>query len=63
MIICSCNVISDNDVRSAVAAPHAPRTPAQVHRCLGCVAECGRCSPAIRRIVANALVRDDAVER
>jgi len=62
MIICSCNVLSDHDVRSIVAAPHAPRTPAQVHRCLGCVPECGRCSPTIRRIVTDALAGDDAIE-
>ena len=54
MIICSCNVLSDQAVRSAVAAPDAPRTAAQVHRCLGCSPECGRCAPTIRRIVADA---------
>ncbi len=63
MIICSCNVLSDQDVRSIIAAPHAPRTAAQIHRCLGCVPECGRCTPTIRRIVADAAARDDAVER
>ena len=62
MIICSCNVLSDHEVRSIVAAQHAPRTPAQVHRCLGCVPECGRCSSTIRRIVADARV-GDAIER
>jgi bacterioferritin-associated ferredoxin len=63
MIICSCNVLSDHDVRSIVAALHAARTPAQVHRCLGCAPDCGRCSPTIRRIVADALTCDDALGR
>ncbi len=60
MIICSCNVLSDHDVRSAVAAPDAPRTAAQVHRCLGCSPECGRCAHTIRQIVADAVARDGA---
>jgi len=29
----ACNVLSDQDVRSVIAAPDAPRTAAQVHRC------------------------------
>ncbi len=60
MIICSCNVLSDNDVRSVIAAPDAPRTAAQIHRCLGCTPECGRCTPSIRKIVADAVARDGA---
>jgi bacterioferritin-associated ferredoxin len=60
MIICSCNVLSDQDVRSVVAAPDSPRTAAQVHRCLGCSPECGRCAPTIRQIVAAAAPRDGA---
>jgi len=60
MIVCSCNVLSDHDVRSIVAAPHAPRTPAQIHRRLGGAPECGRCSATIRRIITDALARDDA---
>jgi len=60
MIICSCNVLSDHDVRSVIAAPDAPRTAAQVHRCLGCGPECGRCAPTIRTIVAAAAARDGA---
>ena len=60
MIICSCNVLSDQDVRSIVGAPDAPRTAAQVHRCLGCSPECGRCARTIRQIVADAVGRDGA---
>jgi bacterioferritin-associated ferredoxin len=58
MIICSCNVLSDHDVRSVVAAEQAPRTAAQIHRCLGCSTECGRCARTIRAIVADAVGRD-----
>ena len=57
MIICSCNVLSDHDVRSLAAAPEAPRTAAQVYGGLGCSPECGRCARTIRRIVADATSR------
>jgi bacterioferritin-associated ferredoxin len=57
MIICSCNVLSDHDVRSLVAAPDAPRTTAQVFGCLGCSPECGRCARTIRQIVADVVDR------
>jgi bacterioferritin-associated ferredoxin len=56
MIICSCNVLSDHDVRSAVSkAPARPRTTGQVYGCLGCSAQCGRCARAIKRIMSEAL--------
>jgi bacterioferritin-associated ferredoxin len=56
MIVCSCNVLSDHDVRSAVsAAAPAPRRAYDVYRCLGCSAQCGRCAGTIRRIMHEAL--------
>jgi len=54
MIVCSCNVLSDKDVRSAVQA-EAPRSTSQVYGCLGCSAQCGRCARTIRRIMDEAL--------
>ena len=54
MIVCSCNVLSDKDVRSAVAA-NAPRSTGQVYGCLGCSAQCGRCARTIRSIMDEAL--------
>ncbi len=56
MIVCSCNVLSDDDVRAAVTtAAEVPRTARQVYGCLGCSAECGRCARTIRRIMSEAL--------
>jgi len=55
MIVCSCNVLSDDDVRTAVAAPRAPRTAGQVYGCLGCSAQCGRCARTIRKIIDETL--------
>jgi len=56
MIVCSCNVLSDRDVRDALSAGHTPRTTGQVYGCLGCSAQCGRCARTIRRIMDEALV-------
>ena len=61
MIVCSCNVLSDREIRSAVTvAPAKPRTPGQVYGCLGCSAQCGRCVRTIRRIMNEALAGADA---
>ncbi|MEY9723331.1 bacterioferritin-associated ferredoxin [Sinorhizobium fredii] len=54
MIVCSCNVLSDHDVRSAVEA-EALRSTSQVYGCLGASAQCGRCVRTIRRIMDEAL--------
>jgi bacterioferritin-associated ferredoxin len=55
MIVCSCNVLSDHEVRHAVFA-RAPRTAGEVYGCLGCSAQCGRCARTIRKIMDEALV-------
>jgi bacterioferritin-associated ferredoxin len=55
MIVCSCNVLSDHDVRTAVTAEARPRSPGQVYGCLGCSAQCGRCARTIRKIMDEAL--------
>jgi bacterioferritin-associated ferredoxin len=56
MIVCSCNVFTDHDVRSALSAgENVPRTTGQVYHCLGCSAQCGRCARTIRRIMDEAL--------
>lgn len=56
MIVCSCNVITDHDIRNAVnAGGPVPRTARQVYGCLGCSAECGRCARTIKKIMTEAL--------
>jgi bacterioferritin-associated ferredoxin len=55
MIVCSCNVLTDKDVRSALSAADTPRTTGQVYGCLGCSAQCGRCARTIKRIMTEAL--------
>jgi bacterioferritin-associated ferredoxin len=56
MIVCSCNVLSDHDVRSAVSsAQDLPRNARQVYGCLGCSVECGRCASTVKTIIEEAL--------
>ena len=51
MIVCSCNVFSDTQVRSAVAtAAQRPRI-SRVYASLGCAAKCGGCVHTIRKII------------
>ena len=50
MIVCSCNVLSDTDVRT-VAKTATRRTTGYVYSCLGCRARCGRCARTIREIM------------
>ena len=56
MIVCSCNVLSDHDVRDAVnSADILPRSAKQLYGCLGCSAECGRCARTLQSILDEAL--------
>jgi bacterioferritin-associated ferredoxin len=60
MIVCSCNVLTDGEVRACLGGPGCPRTPAEVYRCLGCSPECGHCARTIRAIMDKALAAADA---
>ena len=56
MIVCSCNVLSDREIRSVIdSAPARPVTANQVYGCLGCSPQCGRCARTIRKIMDEAL--------
>ncbi len=51
MIVCSCNVISDEEVETAVSAAAEPPTVSQLYRELGHEPACGRCAHTIREIM------------
>jgi bacterioferritin-associated ferredoxin len=56
MIICSCNVLTDHEIRGALAVPEGrPRTAGQVYGCLGCSPQCGRCARTIKRLMDEAM--------
>jgi bacterioferritin-associated ferredoxin len=50
MIVCSCNLFSDAEVRVAFSAADPP-TIAQIYRHLGHEPSCGRCAHTIREIM------------
>ena len=50
MIVCSCNFLSESQVRSAIGRMPRLRM-SQVYRSLGCTAECGRCGHTIKIIL------------
>jgi len=51
MIVCSCNVFSDHQVRSVVANEARRPRMSEVYASLGCSAQCGRCAHSIKRIM------------
>jgi bacterioferritin-associated ferredoxin len=54
MIVCSCNVLSDHDVRKALESTNPPSTPGRVHRHFGCKPQCGRCARSLRELIDEA---------
>jgi bacterioferritin-associated ferredoxin len=48
VIVCSCNVLSDQQIRSAIS--QCTRM-SQVYGGLGCTAQCGRCTSTIKQIM------------
>ena len=52
MIICSCNVLSEHQVRCALAKATEMRM-SQVYARLGSSAQCGRCAHTIREIMGS----------
>jgi bacterioferritin-associated ferredoxin len=57
MIICSCNVFSDQQLRSALAKATQRLRMSQIYDCLGCSAQCGQCAHTIKRIMVQVANR------
>jgi bacterioferritin-associated ferredoxin len=55
MIVCSCNVFSDQQVRSALAEATQRLRMSQIYDCLGSGAQCGRCAHTIRQIMSGKM--------
>lgn len=55
MIVCSCNQLTDRQVRDALTSDSdaRPRSPGQVYLCLGCKPNCGRCVTQIRQMFSD----------
>ena len=56
MIICSCNVVSDHEIRDVVVTLGTqPLNARLIYGCLGCGMRCGCCAPTIQCILDEAL--------
>lgn len=55
VIICSCNVLSEEQILATLRLEGAarPRAPWQAYRCLGCAPRCGRCIETVRALLAS----------
>jgi bacterioferritin-associated ferredoxin len=63
MIVCSCNVLTEADVRHSVAnASSPPKEARDVYPLLGCAPQCGKCAPTIERILREINLREDERE-
>ncbi|HXY57382.1 MAG TPA: (2Fe-2S)-binding protein [Methylocystis sp.] len=57
MIVCSCNVVSDREVRGLLGPASARPSVGAVFRNLGCSVQCGRCARSIAAIVEQHCLR------
>jgi bacterioferritin-associated ferredoxin len=53
MIVCSCNVFSDHQLRSTLANAAQRLRMSQIYDYLGSSAQCGRCAHTIKRIMGE----------
>ena len=53
MIVCSCNVIREADIRAAAQRGHCSAEAA--YRSMGCEFECGGCQDLAEQIIEDAL--------
>jgi bacterioferritin-associated ferredoxin len=60
MIVCSCNVFSDKDIRNCLDGPASPRRPREVYTALGCAPKCGCCAETIAKIIQET--QDDRTQ-
>lgn len=61
MIVCSCNVIRDADIRAA--AHRGCKTAECAYRSMGCEFECGGCRDLAEEIVEEALANSAKVDK
>jgi len=55
VIVCSCNFLSDIQVRSAVASGATRARVSCVYASLGCAVQCGRCVRTIKAFLSGSI--------
>lgn len=63
MIVCHCNVLTKAAILEAIGRNplSMPHSPVQVHKCLGCAPQCGRCLTTVRALLEEARISTVAV--
>jgi bacterioferritin-associated ferredoxin len=63
MIVCHCNVLTKAAILAAIGDNplSMPNSPVQVHKCMGCAPQCGRCLATVREILVEARITAVAV--
>jgi bacterioferritin-associated ferredoxin len=58
MIVCHCNVLTKAAILAAIGQDplSMPNSPVQVHKCMGCAPQCGRCLATVRNILDEARI-------
>jgi bacterioferritin-associated ferredoxin len=51
VIVCSCNLLNDAQIKSAIAGAASRPRMSRVYASLGCVAKCGRCAHTIKSML------------
>src|SRR5580658_8495812 len=62
MIVCSCNVLTDVNIRASIARLDGPRRVCDVYASLGCAPKCGGCVGTICALISEAEGRDFGAE-
>ena len=67
MIVCSCNRLTDADIRAALERSNPPERVRDVYGACGCAARCGGCAGTINRLINESKAEKEndelAVER
>jgi bacterioferritin-associated ferredoxin len=63
MIVCSCNLLTDADIRASIATLNGARRVCEVYASLGCTAKCGGCAGTICALISEAEGRDFGAEQ
>ncbi len=51
MIVCSCNLMTDKEIRAALGGANPPACVREVYGALGCSPVCGGCAGMIKRLM------------
>jgi len=51
MIVCSCNQMTDKEIRTVLEGPHPPTCVRDVYGALGCSPVCGGCAGTIKKLL------------